>query len=74
MTTSALTPVRQTIAVDEVVDVQVSEIEDRGDGTFIRAIRVYGQPDGRNGDPVFELRLIGNAADDIEITTPTLNF
>jgi len=73
MASSTIT-VRQTVAIDQVADVQVSEVVTVGDGTFKRAIRIYGAPDGAAGQPILELILVGEAKENIAITTPLLEF
>lgn len=61
------------ILVTEVTDVQVTEIVE-ADGTFIRAIRIYGTPSGGAIPPVLEVQIKGATADALKVTTPELNF
>ena len=76
MTASALTPLAQTLQIDQVDSVVVTPMVDDGTntGTWVRAIRIFGEPNGVNGAPVFELRLKSTSQPNLEIATPTLNF
>lgn len=67
--------VAQSVQVDDVADIQVSETVDMGDGTIKRAIRIYGPlVNGAQGDPVLTVFVTGPSKDAIAISTPTLNF
>lgn len=76
MTQSAFTKIAETIQVDQVVSVVITPIVDDGTstGTWVRAIRIFGQPNGTNGPPVFELDIKSTTEANLEIVTPTLTF
>jgi hypothetical protein len=76
MPQSNLIPVNQTLIVDQVADVVVSPIVDDGTmtGTFVRAISVFGAPNGTNGPPVFVLQIKSTTNINLDIATPTLTF
>lgn len=64
---------RHMVEATEVSLVRVTEIVADGSG-FVRAVRVYGAPDGSDGPPVFELLLRGADRAAIELKTPELTF
>ena len=76
MPNSAIQHFNQVTVVDNVEDVVITPIVDDGtnSGTFVRAIRIYGQPNGTNGPAVFELRIKATVASKIDITTPNIAF
>jgi len=76
MANSNILALAQTIVVDQVADVTVSSIVDdgTGTGTSIRAISVFGAPNGTNGPPVFVLQIKSTTAANLDISTPTLTF
>ena len=76
MSNSNITTLSQTIVVDQVADVVVSQIVDDGSGTgtFVRAISVFGAPNGISGPPVFMLQIKSTTAANLDVTTPVLNF
>lgn len=71
--TSQIIPRSQKVEVTEAEKVQVTETVEDG-GTFVRAIRVYGSPDGTDGPPVLEIILRADSAEKIAVTTPELSF
>jgi hypothetical protein len=76
MANSNLIPLAQTLIVDQVADVVVSSIVDDGSGTgtYVRAISVFGAPNGTNGPAVFVLQIKSTTAANLDISTPTLTF
>jgi hypothetical protein len=63
------------LGITDVRDVQVGEVVDDGAGGFVRAIRVFGEPEGSAGPAlVLEIQIQSNAKTDLDITTPTLSF
>ena len=73
MAESSLATTHQTIAIDQVVNVAVTDVVQDGD-QFVRELRVFGQPDGLSGAPVFVLRISSTDATAVELQTPTLKF
>lgn len=66
----------QTIGIDEVTDVVVTEIELSVDG-YVREIRVIGpSPEGSEGPGpvIFVLRLTGASREAIEVSAPASQF
>lgn len=63
----------QKVTLTEVTDVQVTEVVE-ADGTFTRAIRIYGTPSGPNIGPAMEIFVKSPEADNLKITTPELDF
>jgi hypothetical protein len=76
MANSNLIPLAQTLIVDQVADVIVSAVLDdgTGTGTFVRAISVFGAPNGTSGPAVFVLQIKSTTAANLDIATPTLTF
>ncbi len=70
---SAIITHTQKVEVTEVEKVIVTEVVD-ADGSFVRAIRIYGAPDGTDAPPVIDLVLRTDTAAKIELTTPALNY
>lgn len=70
---SALATTHQTIAVDQITSIVVTEIVQVSD-QFVREVRVFGEPDGTAGAPVFVLRLSADTADKVKLSTPELEF
>lgn len=64
---------QQTIEIDSVTDVQVTDIVADGSG-FVRAIRIYGTPAGTNAPLLFDLRIKSDTLANLDITTPVLTF
>jgi hypothetical protein len=73
MTTTVET-IRQTIKVTEVESIEITDIVSDGDGGYVRVLRVFGTIADTPDVPIIELRLHAAAEDNIEITTPELNF
>jgi hypothetical protein len=72
-TQSAVSTTHQSVAVDQVTGVTVTDVIQVSD-EYVREIRVFGQPDGAGGVPVFILRISSSDAALVELTTPTLKF
>ena len=70
---SAITTRRHTIDVTNPVEVRLTEIV-AVNGSFQRAIRVYGEAEGVNGQPILEIVLTAPTSDAIEVMTPNLTF
>lgn len=70
---SAITTRRHTIDVANPVAVRVTEIV-AANGAYQRAIRIYGEAEGTDGQPILEVVLTAPTADAIEVTTPNLAF
>ena len=45
-----------------------------GTGTFVRAIRIFGEPNGVNGTAILEIHVKSTTVGNIEIITPNLTF
>jgi hypothetical protein len=75
-TASTVTILNQTVEIDSVDSVVVTAAVDDGTstGTFVRSIRIFGEPNGTNGPPVLEVRIKSQTLANIELTTPTLTF
>ena len=79
MARSVLTKLFERIEVNDVKDIIVTEITDDGDGGWTRAIRFMGdsglEEEGANPTMVLEIIVRAPAdKEDIEVTTPELNF
>jgi hypothetical protein len=73
MTTSVITQHTSKITVTDVEDVQVTEVvEDNGE--YVRAIRIFGAPEGVNAAPVIELLVRSTDQNKIKVTTPEIDF
>ncbi len=73
MTDTTVSQHASKMIVTEVTDVQVTEIVE-ADGTFVRAIRIYGTPSGGAIPPVLEVQIKAGTSDALKVTTPELNF
>lgn len=71
---SSVTALSSIVKVDQVEAVSISEIVDDATGAKVRAIRIYGQPDGKAGTPVFTLQLASDFATKLLIHTPEQSF
>jgi hypothetical protein len=76
MTQSFVTTINQTVEIDNVDSiVMTAPVDDgTGTGTFVRAIRIFGEPGGVNGPPILEVRVKSTTVGNIEIVTPNLTF
>ena len=74
MPDSTLTTRKQTIEVDQVQAVDVTEIVDDQSGGKVREVRVYGTPDGTDAPPVLTVRVKADTADPLQLTTPQLDY
>ena len=74
MADSNFTTHRQTLEIDQVKAVDVTEIVDAQDGSKVRELRVFGSPDGTDAPPVLTVRVKADTADPLEVQTPKLNF
>ena len=70
---SEITTRRHTIDVTNPVEVRLTEVV-AVNGAYQRAIRVYGEAEGTNGQPILEVVLTAGTADAIEVMTPNLSF
>lgn len=70
---STITTRRQTIDLNNPVEVRLTEIV-AANGVYQRAIRVYGEAEGTDGQPILEIVLTAATADAIEVMTPNLTF
>lgn len=73
MPDSTIVRVHETLRVTDVRDVKITEIVDDS-GTFMRAIRIFGEPSGSNGLPVLEIIIESTDQSDIAVTTPEIDF
>ena len=64
---------RHVLDVTAVQEVRVTEIVDDG-GQSVRAIRIFGLPDGTEGQPVLEIILHSDEEENLFVTTPELTF
>ena len=65
----------QNLYIDEVSDVVISSIEvDAQNGGYVRKISIFGSAGIAPNAPVMEIRINSDTADDLEVTTPNLNF
>ena len=72
---SNITPLQSRVEISHVRDVQVSQIVDDGSGGFVRALRIFGAPEGACGPaPVLEVLIRSQTRGDLDITTPELSF
>ncbi len=76
MSNSNIIKLAETIVVDQVADVTVSAIMDdgTGTGTSVRAISIFGAPNGTTGPAVFVLQIKSTTPANLDISTPTLTF
>jgi len=76
MTQSLVTTLFQIVEIDSVDQiVMTAPVDDgTGTGTFVRAIRVFGEPGGVNGPPILEVRVKSTTVGNIEIVTTNLTF
>lgn len=75
MAKSTITTVSQKIALDQVRDVQVSDIVADGAGGFVRSVKFFGEPSASAGPAlVLEVLIQSEARADLDITTPALTF
>ena len=72
---SALTQASSKLGITDVRDVQVTDVVEDGAGGFVRAIRVFGEPEGSAGPAlILEVQIQSDTKTDLDITTPTLSF
>lgn len=64
---------RQTIRLEDVTDIQVSEIVAADEGGFTRRVNIFGAG-GSQGRPVLELVIVGASREDVSFTTPEIDF
>ena len=76
MTQSVVSVIGQTALIENVAGVVITDPVDdgTGTGTFVRAIRVFGQPFGVNGPAIIEVQIKSTTKANIQIVTPTLTF
>ncbi len=76
MTQSVLTTLAQLVEIDSVDSiVMTAPVDDgTGTGTFVRAIRIFGEPNGVNGTAILEIHVKSTTVGNIEIITPNLTF
>jgi hypothetical protein len=74
MPASSITSLTTAIGVDQVESIVVTASASDGNGGFIRAIRIYGAPNGTNAPPVFTLTLTSSDASKIAVHTGDLTF
>jgi hypothetical protein len=76
MTQSQVTTLNQVVEIDSVDSIVMTAPVDDGTstGTFVRAIRVFGEPNGVNGPPILEVRVKSTTVGNIEVVTPNLTF
>lgn len=70
---STLTTRKQTLEVDAVQAVDVTEIVD-DNGTPAREVRIYGAPDGTDAPPVLTVKLTSDTEANLEVQTPKMAF
>jgi len=72
---SVVTQVSSKLEIRDVRDVDVTEIVDDGTGGFLRAIRIFGEPNASAGPAlILEVLIQSDTRSDLDITTPTLSF
>ncbi len=72
---SAVTQVSSKLEITDVRDVQVGEVVDDGEGGFIRALKIFGEPSASAGPAlILEVHIQSDTRADLDITTPTLSF
>ena len=75
MMRSALTEISTKLAITDVRDVQVTDVVEDGTGGFVRALRVFGEPNASAGPAlILEVQIQSGTKTDLDITTPTLSF
>lgn len=71
---SSITSLVSTISVDEVERVVITDQTTQDDGSFVRAIKIYGTPSGVDGDPVLILQIVSPISSKIAIHAPGTSF
>jgi hypothetical protein len=76
MTQSIVTTVGQTVEILSVDGVVITDPVDDGTGTntWVRSIRIFGEPGGVDSAPIIEVRIKSTTKANIQIVTPTLTF
>lgn len=75
MMRSALTEISAKLAINDVRDAQVTDVVEDGAGGFVRALRVFGEPNASAGPAlILEVQIQSGTKTDLDITTPTLSF
>lgn len=75
MPRATVTTLGQTVEINDVRSITVSDVTDDGDGGFIRTLRIFGEAQGANPVAALEIRVrTSNEQRDIEVTTPELKF
>lgn len=75
MAQSVLTNVTQRIDMDQVRDVQVTDIVSDGATGFVRSIKLYGEPvENETPSLILEIRVASETSDDLKLNTPQLSF
>jgi hypothetical protein len=74
MPQSVVTLVGQVVDINDVLDIKVTETVPDGDGAFVRSIRIFGSPESTNQVAVLEVRVRSQIKENIDVTTPQLNF
>lgn len=74
MANSQITQVVSTVLVTSVEKIVIADIASDSNSLPVRSIKVYGQPNGVQGDPVFILQLGTDVHDKLLITTPATTF
>ena len=76
MPLSKVTTLHEVIEIDLVESVVITDTldDETGTNTFVRAIKIFGKPLGKEGQPVLEVRLKSAVKDHIEVMTPSLYF
>lgn len=75
MMRSALTEISTKLAITDVRDVQVTDVVEDGTGGFVRALRIFGEPNTSAGPAlILEVQIQSGTKTDLDITTPTLSF
>jgi hypothetical protein len=74
--TSQVTTLVSTVAVNEVEQVVITDIVPPGSvgAPYVRSIKIYGTPEGVNGDPVLILQISSAIDTKIAIHAPETSF
>lgn len=75
MTQSVISQISQKLLIENVKDVEVTEIVDDGNGGWTRAVRFYGTPrTGTSKVLTLEVMLHSTVKAELAITTPEIDF
>jgi len=71
---SIITVLSDTVEINDVQNVAVTDIITDVDGSFVRSLRIYGLPNGIAGRPIVEIIIRSVDKAPLLVMTPTLSF